>query len=42
MKESRLMSNWTPSIVPRDEDQTHQFLLEDLGRHGHVWREADV
>jgi hypothetical protein len=24
------MSNWTPSIVPRDEDQTYYFVLDDL------------
>ena len=35
------MSNWTPSIVPRDDDQTTYLVMDDLGRHGQVWREAD-
>lgn len=34
---------WTPSIVPRDEDDQNVYLmLEDFGRHGRAWREADV
>ena len=35
------MSNWTPSIVPRDDDQNVYLVIDDLGRHGRVWREAD-
>ena len=35
------MSNWTPSIVPRDDDQNVYLVLDDLGRYGRAWREAD-
>jgi hypothetical protein len=37
------MSNpgWTPSIVPRDEDHDVYLVVDDLGRLGRVWREAD-
>lgn len=35
------MSSWTPSIVPTD-DQTVYLVLDDFGRHGRAWREADV
>ena len=31
---------WTPSIVPND--QTVYLVLDDLGRLGPVWREADA
>jgi hypothetical protein len=31
-------SNWTPSIVPRGDDQDVYLVADDLGR---VWREAD-
>jgi hypothetical protein len=34
-------SNWTPSIVPRGDGQNVYLVLDDLGRLGHVWREAD-
>jgi hypothetical protein len=36
-------SSWTPSIVPRDADQT-VYLVIDCDGTGHrcVWREADV
>lgn len=34
-------SNWTPSIVPRDDDQDVYLVVDDLGRLGRVWREAD-
>jgi hypothetical protein len=30
-------SNWTPSIVPK----TVYMVMDDLGRLGPVWREAD-
>jgi hypothetical protein len=36
------MSKWTPSIVPRDDDQTVYLVIDDLGRHGHVWRETQA
>jgi hypothetical protein len=35
-------SNWTPSIVPRGDDQDIYLVVDDLGRLGRVWREADV
>jgi hypothetical protein len=31
---------WTPSIVP--SDQTVYLVMDDLGRLGPVWREADA
>jgi hypothetical protein len=34
-------SNWTPSIVPRGDDQDVYLVKDDLGRHARVWREAD-
>ena len=35
-------SDWTPSIVPHGDDQTVYLVVDDLGRLGRVWREADV
>jgi hypothetical protein len=36
-------SNWTPSIVPKaDDDQTIYLVLDDFGRNGRAWRETDV
>jgi hypothetical protein len=35
-------SNWTPSIVPNSGDQNVYLEAENLGRLGHVWREADL
>jgi hypothetical protein len=35
-------SNWTPSIVPRGDDQNVYLVMDDLGRFGRVWREADA
>jgi hypothetical protein len=34
-------SCWTPSIVPRRDDQDVYLVVDDLGRLGRVWREAD-
>jgi hypothetical protein len=34
-------SNWTPSIVPRADDHDVYLVVDDLGRLGRVWREAD-
>ena len=34
-------SNWTPSIVPRGDDHDVYLVVDDLGRFGRVWREAD-
>lgn len=33
---------WTPSLVPREDDQNIYLVLDDLGHHGRVWREADA
>ena len=35
------MGNWTPSIVPND-DQTVYLLVDDFGRHCRAWRETDI
>ena len=35
-------SGWTPSIVPGGHDQTVYMVMEDLGRLGRIWPEADV
>jgi hypothetical protein len=35
-------SNWTPSIVPRDDNQNVYLVMDDLGRLGRTWREADA
>jgi len=34
-------SDWTPSIVPNDNDQTVYLVAEDFGRLGRAWRETD-
>jgi hypothetical protein len=34
-------SNWTPSIVPRGDDQDVYLVIDDFGSLGRVWREAD-
>jgi hypothetical protein len=34
-------SNWTPSIVPSRDDHNVYLAMEDLGRLGRAWREAD-
>jgi hypothetical protein len=33
--------NWTPSIVPSDNDQTVYLVADDFRKIGRVWREAD-
>lgn len=33
---------WTPSIVPGGIDQNIYLVIDDFGRLGRVWREADV
>jgi hypothetical protein len=33
--------DWTPSIVPNDDDHTVYLVAEDFGRLGRAWREAD-
>jgi hypothetical protein len=34
-------SNWTPSIVPRGDNHDVYLVVDDLGRLGRAWREAD-
>jgi len=34
-------SDWTPSIVPGDNEQTVYLVAEDFGKLGRAWREAD-
>jgi hypothetical protein len=34
--------NWTPSIVPGGVDQNVYLVVDDFGRLGRSWREADV
>ncbi len=34
-------SNWTPSIVPNENDQTVYLVVDDFGEIGRAWREAD-
>jgi hypothetical protein len=35
-------SGWTPSIVPNDDDHNVYLVVDDFGRNGRAWREADV
>jgi hypothetical protein len=35
-------SGWTPSIVANDDDQNVYLVIDDFGRNGRAWREADV
>jgi hypothetical protein len=35
-------TGWTPSIVPKGEDQNVYLVIDDFGRNGRVYREADV
>ena len=35
-------SNWTPSIVPNSGDHNVYLVLDDLGRSGRIWAEADA
>jgi hypothetical protein len=34
--------SWTPSIVPRSDDQTVYIVVADFGRKGRDYRETDV
>ena len=34
-------TGWTTSIVPNGDDQNVYLVVDDLGRFGRVWREAD-
>ena len=35
-------SSWSPSIVPKEEDQNVYLVLDDFGRNGRAYREADA
>jgi hypothetical protein len=35
-------AGWVPSIVPNGDDQNVYLVMDDLGRHGRVWRETDA
>jgi hypothetical protein len=34
--------SWTPSIVPKGDDQNVYLVVDDLGWNGRVYRETDV
>jgi hypothetical protein len=36
------MGNWTPSIVPRGDDENVYLVADDFGELGRIWREIDV
>ena len=36
------MGNWTPSIVPRGDDENVYLVADDFGELGRIWRETDV
>jgi hypothetical protein len=35
-------TGWTPSIAPKGDDQNVYLVVDDFGRNGRVYREADV
>jgi hypothetical protein len=35
-------TGWPPSIVPKGDDQNVYLVVDDFGRNGGVYREADV
>jgi hypothetical protein len=35
-------TDWTPSIVPGDEDRDACLVVSDFGRRGRAWCETDV
>ena len=35
-------TRWTPSIVPKGDDQNVYLVVDDFGRNGRAYREADV
>jgi hypothetical protein len=35
-------TGWTPSIVPKGNDQNVYLVVDDFGRNGRAYREADV
>jgi hypothetical protein len=40
--ELRMGRNWIPSILPKSDDQTVYLAVNDFGRNGRAYREADV
>ena len=34
-------TGWTPSIVAKGDDQDVYLVVDDFGRNGRAWREAD-
>jgi hypothetical protein len=34
-------TDWTPSIVPNENDRTVYLVAEDFGKFGRAWTEAD-
>jgi hypothetical protein len=36
-----MMRSQSPSVVPELPDETVHMVLDDLGKHGRVWRELD-
>jgi hypothetical protein len=37
-----MRTDWTPSIVPKGDDQNVYLVVDDFGRLGRVYRETDV
>src|SRR5437764_10891149 len=35
-------SNWTPSIVPHDDERAFYLVMDDLGERGRIWPEAQA
>jgi hypothetical protein len=35
-------TGWAPSIAPKGDDQNVYLVVDDLGRNGRVYREADA
>jgi hypothetical protein len=35
-------TDWTPSIVPGDDDRDTCLVVSDFGRRGRAWCETDV
>jgi hypothetical protein len=36
-----MRSNWTPSIVPTEDDQMVYLVADDFRKIGRAWREAE-
>jgi len=36
------MGNWTPSIVPKGDDENVYLVVDDFGNLGRSWRETDI